>query len=443
MQASQFGEIAFIQWTIDTAFVAVSLGLTAIGSRFYAQLRASSAHLRFDEWYLRKTLPVVGATSAVALCSAYVLTDLRAPKILFLVATWAAGSAAWALGSARLQGLQRFSQAAAVSIGYVAVALAGIAIAPADISPMAAGIVFTCAAMAAAALTLYRLPTRMQCAEAWDERAVTRYGLNMWISVFLGSLVWSRAELLVLRTMVGSSDVGRYVTALTIAGVANTALALMTSALAPQLAALWGRGDRDAVRRLSEYVSDLLMCACLAVVTILILFGDEILTLAFGTRYGSSYPALVVLALGSFGLTSACVNVIAQYESDGRFTRNLNVLAAGSLLLFAGLLVRPLGINGAALSRSGVQIAMAAATYVYVARRGYIRVNWRNIAICVVVAGVTSALAYGVGHTQLYVKVSVLGVALSVLVTFFRVGADRASISQVVLAHLTLRMRKL
>jgi hypothetical protein len=86
---------------------------------------------------------------------------------------------------------------------------------------------------------------------------------------------------------------------------------------------------------------------------------------------------------------------------------------------------------------------MAAATYVYVARRGYIRVNWRNIAICVVVAGVTSALAYGVGHTQLYVKVSVLGVALSVLVTFFRVGADRASISQVVLAHLTLRMRKL
>lgn len=371
LSTTEFGDLVFSQWVVDTVFLFGSFGLTGAATRFFPHYMAvgNASYVAFAGWYRRRALWVIAWITVITPCLAYGISP-RSDVNVLLIAAWACGNGSWALAIARLQGLQQFRMIAVSNAIYVIVAFVGVAFVSRELGVVGIIVVFVLAAWTSAILSMISGPSPVsrasQAAESKFSRVdVSSYALNMWMASSIGALVWSRAEISVVRAVLTSSDVAFYGAALTISGLANSSMALMTGALGPRLAQLWGQGKIADAFDLSRVVTDLLIFSSGIAVSTLILFSNEILLVAFGRQYQEAGTLLSILALGAFGLTSGCVSTLVQYETNGKFARDLNLL--GAVLLFSAAipLVDWVGVTGAAIARCAVQLVVAAGVFGY------------------------------------------------------------------------------
>lgn len=96
-----------------------------------------------------------------------------------------------------------------------------------------------------------------------------------------------------------------------------------------------------------------------------ILFGPEIIGIAFGVGYSGSIPILAVLACGVPAMAFIMQNHLIQIETNARFTRNCAVAGVFFLFLSAVMLTDRFGAEGAALSRVGTMALMVLANVVF------------------------------------------------------------------------------
>jgi O-antigen/teichoic acid export membrane protein len=348
--------------------------LAGVGTRYFAQYSASKdAPLQaFDSWYRRRSMMVSPIAALLAVVVAYWFSEATSLVDLLLIAWWAAANGAWAAAVARLQGLQRFHMVALGNGLYMALALGGIAVSSSTSSRHEIMLVFAVAATLVG-VACFANPggSRDRSSDGvvrFSAAAIRPYGLNMWLTALISGLVWSRAELTVIRGSLSAADVAVYGCAITLSSLATTGMALLTGALGPRLAALWAGQEVQTMARISREITDWLLLASTLGIAVIIAFPVEIIGLAFGPGYGAAGVPLVFLALGAFGLTSGCVATLAQYQSNGRFSRDVNLLGASLLFAAAAILVKIEGVTGVALGRCVAQLVVGAIAYRYCSR---------------------------------------------------------------------------
>jgi len=424
----EFGSFAFSQWLVDMVFLTLGFGLPGSASRFFAEFRTQSANLlAFERWFLlRSSFALV----AVAVASPLVALALRGEfdlQFALLQSGWTASAAAWALLLARAQGLQKFKRVAMSNGIYVAIALGGLALLPKDGVHVSAAMLLIMIATAAAAIASWLpLPkldnVRTGDTEGLNLRTLNIFGINIWIASVVGALVWSRGELVVVRTELGASEVAIYSIGLSLVGIATQGLMLLTGALGPHLAHMWGAGKHEEAINLCRRITDMLTLTAAILCIFLLAFSPELIRFTFGPTYAGAEGVLAILGVGTIGLASAAANQLLQINTDGAFARDVNIVGAIGLFVVAIPVVKSIGIEGAAISRVLIQIGVGAMT-IYAVRRlvSVGAVNWINQVRSVAV--IFMAFAFGLTGAHVF-HIRGLEFCLCVLMLIYLVRND-------------------
>lgn len=425
---SEFGRFAFSQWLVDMVFLSLAFGLPGSASRFFAELRTQSANLlAFERWFLPRSLVVVVAVAVVSPLVALTFNGEVDLKFGLLQAGWSASAAVWALLLARAQGLQQFERMAISNGVYVVIALGGCALFPKEGVPVSSAMMLIIIATVAAAISTW-LPLPMsenkRTIESSDLnlRMLKMFGVNIWITSLVSALVWSRGELVIVRSELGVSDVAIYSIALSLAGIATQGLMLLTGALGPHLTQMWGAGKHEEAINLCRRITDMLTLTAGILAIFLMAFAPELIRFTFGPAYAEAKVLLAILGLGTIGLASAAANQLLQIKTNGVFARNANFIGAFGLFVAAIPLVKLVGMDGAAMSRVLVQISVGVMPLYFAHRLVSVNtVNWINQAKIGLVIFVVVVFHF-VGEHALYIRV--LEFCLSTLIIVFWLRDD-------------------
>jgi len=423
---SEFGRFAFSQWLVDMVFLTLAFGLPGSASRFFAEFRTQSANLlAFERWFLPRSLVVVAAVAVASPLVALAFNGEVDLKFALLQAGWSASAAVWALLMARAQGLQQFKRVAMSNGVYVVIALAGCALLPKEGVHVSSAMLLVMIATAAAALTTWlALPIseneRTPVGSDLNRRMLKMFGMNIWISSLVSALVWSRGEIVIVRTELGVSDVAIYSIALSLVGIATQGVMLLTGAVGQHLTQMWGAEKHEEAINLCRRFTDMLTFTAGILSIFLIAFAPELIRFTFGPAYAEAEVALAILGLGAIGFTSAAANQLLLIQTNGVFNRNANIIGALGLFIAAVPLVKLAGVEGAAASRVLIQIGVGVLTLYYSHRLISVNsVNWINQAkICLVLL---IFIAFNlIGPHPLYLRIMEFSLSTWVIIYWLR-----------------------
>ena len=348
-----FGLFVFVQWLIDMAFLVFSVGLTGVATRFFPQSAGDGEDRLpgFNRWFLRAGALAVLLTSCFATLSAFVFLGLRDIAPLTAVAFWAATNSSWALLGARTQGLFQFKRFAASTTMFVGVALVGLTVSQVEGGVPGAMFVMAVSSLAAAtccAMDLFNggYASQSQLLAKAQMKLIRPYATNAWFTSIAASLVWARGEITLVKGHLGESAVGVYSVGMTLSGLVNQGLGLLTGALWPQIARAWDNGEREELLRLYSLITNLLILVAGLSSGFVICFAPYIISLLFGEPFLQSSKLALILALGPLGLACGCAHLIVQAATNGKFARDVTL--AGGVVLFgaAFALIPRFGIQG-------------------------------------------------------------------------------------------------
>jgi len=374
-----YGQYVFLQWVIDFASLACSFGLPGVMTRFLPQLVAPGALMAHP--LMRQLLGAVVASIVltVLIFVAYTRLDHRFSGLEpGPLAMWCVGSVTLTFLYAGLQGLFRYDAVMAGNLAFAAAApiatlllvQRGSAVSGAEAMALAFGV-----AIAVALSTWRFMPGRRHetpMTKPVGRSALLTYSGSLWISGLLSALVWSRGELGILRLQVGNSDIALYSAALTVCGLINQGMGLLTGAITPHLVRRWNSSQSQAVTDLLLGITQATLFAAAALSLVLIGFGREIVPLMFGPKYDGMYPTLCLLAASGLSVTSGCAHLVLQIETNAKFGLLTDTLGL-ALLLGVGLLLSPwLGMPGVAIGRAVSQVLVAAGTFWQLRRLDYL-----------------------------------------------------------------------
>lgn len=170
----------------------------------------------------------------------------------------------------------------------------------------------------------------------------------MFITSF--SLVLNQADLIMVGTMVSTTDAGIYATASRVATLLTFGITLVNSIAAPLMSQLYAQGMIQQLQRMLTYVAwgSFLFATPLCIGVIL--WNKEILSV-FGDGFVGGAGALTILAVGRWvnALTGAAGYLLAM---SGREKQAAYILGANALLniVLNFLLIPIYGIDGAAVA---------------------------------------------------------------------------------------------
>ena len=422
----EFGKFAFTQWLVDMVFVSLAFGLNGSASRFFSEFQTQAENLvAFERWFLLRSLSVVMAVAVASPLVAIVFNGETNLKIGLLQAGWSASAAIWALLMARALGLHQFKRVALSNASYVAIALVSSLLLPAQDVSVTEAMLLIMESTAVAALVVWQplpKPTRMQKAYPFDLniKILRAFGLNIWITGVVGALVWSRGEVSIVRTVLGVSDLAIYSTALSLVSIGTQGVMLLTGALGPHITQMWGAGKQAEAINLCRRFTDIFTLIAGVLSIFLIVFAPELIYFTFGLAYAGAKVALIILGLGVLGFTSAAANQLLLLKTNGVFGRNVNLISAFSLFVIAIPLVKLVGIDGAAISRAFIQIAVGFTT-LFFARHliSVSTVNWVNQAKIGLIIFVVILFNY-TNNYNLYIRALAFCLSTLVIILWLR-----------------------
>jgi O-antigen/teichoic acid export membrane protein len=188
-------------------------------------------------------------------------------------------------------------------------------------------------------------------------------------------------------------------------------------------------------------MSDFLVVMSSLGVGFLVCFAPYLLKAGFGESYQSASLALILLALGTFGLTSACANSLMQLASNGAFIRNTNLLGAIVLFGLAIPLTMTFGFVGAAAARCVVQLLTAAITFRAVTRHygagAFSKSNLALSAVALAAAGLAANTLASISARLLIFTALIVAVLWSI-----RIGPSEERVSKWLSSKAFLRAPK-
>jgi O-antigen/teichoic acid export membrane protein len=199
------------------------------------------------------------------------------------------------------------------------------------------------------------------------------YSRNVWLSVssilFLTTamdLLLKQSDILMVGYFLNNTKAGFYAVASKLATLSSLGLAVADYIVMPRIAALFESRQYGKLQKMVRSASFQILSISLPVMLVLIIFGKVILGF-FGLPYKDSYIPLVILLVGQ--LVNAATGMVGGLMMVTGHQRKFFIFYAGAILLqfvMNILLIRPLGINGAAISTTVAMVFLNMAAYFFV-----------------------------------------------------------------------------
>lgn len=408
---NEFGQFAFSQWLVEIGFLTLAFGLPGTANRFYAELKTTPMHLwGLERWFLTRSLIIVVVLAFTSSGLLIIFNRDIGVKLLILQAGWSACSASWSLLLARAQGLQQFQRVALSNAAFVVIELSGcIFYAKNGLALSEAMFLAMIGSLVAAIVTWIPLipdeNSQKSKGMSFYSKTVKAFSINIWLSSLVSALVWSRGELMVVRSELNALDLSVYSVALSLTGIASQGLMLLTGAIGPHLTQFYGEGKEEKAIALCCRYTDFLAFTSGILCAFLLIFTPEIIIYTFGESYLNAQTALKILGFGTIGLACAALNQLLQIKTNGKFSRNINGIGAILLFLFSFPMVWILGLEGAALSRAFVQITVSGVT-IYFAYQSVspLSVNWKIQVKLLILSFIITVLSC-IAHSSIYIRI--------------------------------------
>ena len=183
----------------------------------------------------------------------------------------------------------------------------------------------------------------------WPAFEILRHG-PPFVGVRLSFWLLMNADLWLLAMFRPAAEVAIYGAASRIALLAGTPLTIANAALAPAIAELHSRGQRERLEKVVRAAATFAALPSLALVLVLALFGDRLLALLFTDAYRAGYPVLLCLAFGQWlhvGFGSCALSLaMTGHQQDVMI---VSMLTAAAAILAFYLVAAPYGALGVAL----------------------------------------------------------------------------------------------
>jgi O-antigen/teichoic acid export membrane protein len=185
---------------------------------------------------------------------------------------------------------------------------------------------------------------------AWLQSSIP-FGLSAAMQLING-----RTDILVLGIFHDDSEVGIYRVAVQLATLIIFGQQVVNAIQGPHVAHLYASGDMKKLQKMITKSSTAIFIFSLSIVAVLILFGEPIIRIAFGTKYIGAYWPLVILSIGqlvnaSMGAVANVLNMTGHERDTTRiifFGAALNVALNFSLTPAFGM------VGAAAATASGL-----------------------------------------------------------------------------------------
>ena len=362
--AEGYGVYAFAFSLISLLAVPAQVGLPQLLVREIAKYRHQENWGRLRGLLRRSNQIAVGlslALAAAAAGGAFVLS-MRASPIQIDTFLWALPLIPLiALGNLRgaaLQGLKRVVQGqlpeAVLRPGFLLV-LAGAAWLFGTLTPpsamalhaLAAGLAF---AIGAALLQRHRPAQSVIAVPEYETRAWLRSMVPL--SLLTGMMIInSQADIVMLGLFTTSEEVGIYRAASQGAALVVFFLTAVNMVIAPYISQLYTAGEMERLQRLATASARGILLAALPVVLAFILFGEKVLTIAFGAEYAPGYLPLAILSAGQLvNAAAGSVGLLLNMSGHERDTARGVAVATVSNVVLNLILIPRFGMTGAAIA---------------------------------------------------------------------------------------------
>jgi O-antigen/teichoic acid export membrane protein len=161
----------------------------------------------------------------------------------------------------------------------------------------------------------------------------------------------SHTDIIMLGFFESSAEVGTYRVAVAGAALVSLVLAAGNMVISPHFSQLYAERRNDELQKLATRSARLMFTASLPIGLAFIVFGNELLTFAFGADYVPAYASLVILSVGQlFNVFAGSVGMLLNMTGHERdATRGVAVAAVANVPLNLAL-IPAFGMEGAAIA---------------------------------------------------------------------------------------------
>lgn len=379
LAVEEFGRYAYaLSWLSLTALIAI-LGLDGAGVLFVASYIAKKdwPHLAAYLRWSRKLGLSVGLGIASAVLAALALLAWSGHTAGGLVWVLAAGILPLLLGiqvsGSWIQGLGRpifsqFAQGVArplllgifllVGCGLLGLPRAATTVMGANL--LASGVTF---------LILYGVWRRLRPAELLEatmastgdlvqEVELQRWWPTAWAMLLMAAsqLLLSQADVLMIGLLRDSTEAGIYAVASQLADLVIFGITAVNLVLAPTIAGLYAKGEREALQRVLTTASRYLLLLCLPAAAVLG-FGGEWILGFYGEEFKVAHLALAVLLAGELSIALAgSVGSLLTMTGHAKLASRIVLGSVALNLVLNAVLIPRYGLVGAAAATSAATL---------------------------------------------------------------------------------------
>jgi O-antigen/teichoic acid export membrane protein len=186
---------------------------------------------------------------------------------------------------------------------------------------------------------------------AWLATIIPMAGINAM------HLINTQADILLIGVFMESTDVGQYKVAAQVSLIVAFGLQATKMVVEPYFSRLYHQGEHEKLQRLARGASRLNLAIALTVFTPLLLFGDDLLHIAFGAGFVAAFVPMLILSLGrltgsTIGTSGHLLTMAGHHREYARFW----IVAACSNVVLNLVLIPIFGTVGAAISTASTLI---------------------------------------------------------------------------------------
>lgn len=158
-------------------------------------------------------------------------------------------------------------------------------------------------------------------------------------------------DIVLLGLFRGDAEVGIYHAVAQISLVSAFLLIVVNVPLAPIVAKLHSKGDKQELQRVARLSAIIAFSGAAPIALLLILFGETIISVAYGDSYAIGALPLAILAIGQLvnAGSGSVATLLAMTGHQNRVVRGLSI-AIGCTIVISALLIPYFGMIGAAIA---------------------------------------------------------------------------------------------
>lgn len=181
------------------------------------------------------------------------------------------------------------------------------------------------------------------------------------------TFIISQTGVIMLSIFRTEADVGYYDIAVKLAMLTAFVLTAINTMAAAKFSELYHSNRIDELFYVAKKSAKLIFWTTTPILVVLIIFGKQILVIAFGSEFSTSYPALVILVVAQFvNSISGSTGLFMNMTNNQGVFKNIMIVTAIINIIMNYFLIHEYGIFGAAVTAMFCISGFNIATLVYI-----------------------------------------------------------------------------